>query len=152
MWERWNSYSHEDGFGNAQMNSFNHYAYGAIGTWMYERVAGLAADPAHPGYKHIIINPLVDGPLDSASAEYETPYGLAKSAWAKSATTLTMDVIIPANTTATVTFPANDGNAIQVNGTALKESEWAPATQVNARGNITAKLTAGTFRFELPRP
>ena len=56
MWERWNSYSHKDGFGNAGMNSFNHYAYGAIGQWMYERIAGLGgiqqmadrADAANP--------------------------------------------------------------------------------------------------------
>ena len=57
MWERWNSYSHKDGFGNAGMNSFNHYAYGAIGQWMYERMAGLAPDPKNPGYKHFFIQP-----------------------------------------------------------------------------------------------
>jgi alpha-L-rhamnosidase len=105
MWERWNSYSHEDGFGNVSMNSFNHYAYGAIGQWMYERVAGLAPDPAHPGYKHFFIRPVVGGPLTSARAELETPYGKASSAWELKSGTLTMNITVPPNTTATLVFP-----------------------------------------------
>ncbi|MCO6045466.1 glycoside hydrolase family 78 protein [Aeoliella sp. ICT_H6.2] len=108
MWERWNSYSHTDGFGNAGMNSFNHYAYGAIGQWMYERIAGLAPDPKQPGYKHLIIRPLIDGPLDSAKAELETPYGIASSGWTKSDGTATLTVVIPPNTTATLTLPGSD--------------------------------------------
>ena len=79
MWERWNSYTRDKGFGNAEMNSFNHYAYGAIGQWMYERVAGLAPDPASPGYKHFFVRPLIVRQLDSACAELETPYGKANS-------------------------------------------------------------------------
>nr|MCU0750905.1 glycoside hydrolase family 78 protein [Akkermansiaceae bacterium] len=81
MWERWNSYSHENGFGDAGMNSFNHYAYGAIGQWMHERIAGLAPDTAQPGYKHFFIQPAPGGPLTSARAELMTPYGKASSAW-----------------------------------------------------------------------
>jgi alpha-L-rhamnosidase len=105
MWERWNSYSHDKGFGNAGMNSFNHYAYGAIGQWMYERVAGLAPDPASPGYKHFIVRPLIGGPLDSARAELETPYGKAVSSWKKHGGKITMNVVVPPNTTATIEFP-----------------------------------------------
>ena len=105
MWERWNSYSHEKGFGNAKMNSFNHYAYGAIGQWMYERVAGLAPDPAHPGYKHFFVRPLIGVPLDSARAELDTPYGRASSSWARRDGKLTMEVVVPPNTTATIEFP-----------------------------------------------
>lgn len=105
MWERWNSYSHEAGFGDATMNSFNHYAYGAIGQWLYERVAGLAPDPAHPGYKHFFVRPLVGGPLSSARAELETPYGKAVSAWRQRDGKVVLDVVVPPNTTATVEFP-----------------------------------------------
>jgi len=106
MWERWNSYSRDKGFGDASMNSFNHYAYGAIGQWMYERVAGLAPDPASPGYKHFFVRPLI-GPqqLDSARAELETPYGLASSGWIKQQGKVAMDVVVPPNTTATIEFP-----------------------------------------------
>lgn len=105
MWERWNSYSHDAGFGDAGMNSFNHYAYGAIGQWLYERIAGLAPDPAQPGYKHFFVRPLVHGPLDSARAELETPYGRAVSAWQKHDHLVSLEIVVPPNTTATVEFP-----------------------------------------------
>ncbi|TWU57087.1 Bacterial alpha-L-rhamnosidase [Rubripirellula tenax] len=105
MWERWNSYSHTDGFGDASMNSYNHYAYGAIGQFMYERVAGLSPDPKHPGYKHFFVRPLIGGPLTSARAELETGYGTAVSGWTLNDGKLVMEVVVPPNTTATVAFP-----------------------------------------------
>jgi len=105
MWERWNSYTRDKGFGDVEMNSFNHYAYGAIGQWMYERVAGLAPDPAQPGYKHFFVRPLIVPQLDSARADLETPYGKASAAWAKRNGKAVLDVIVPPNTTATVEFP-----------------------------------------------
>ncbi|MEY4244028.1 MAG: hypothetical protein RLZZ245_1613 [Verrucomicrobiota bacterium] len=105
MWERWNSYSHADGFGDAGMNSFNHYAYGAIGQWMHERIAGLAPDPAQPGYKHFFIQPAPGGSLTSARAELQTPYGKASSAWILKNGTLNVEAIVPPNTTATFMLP-----------------------------------------------
>ena len=111
MWERWNSYSHEHGFGDVKMNSFNHYAYGAIGQWMYERIAGLAPDPANPGYKHFFIRPLLIDQLDSARADLETPFGQASSGWVKQDRQLSLHVEVPPNTTATLLFP--DGRAPQ---------------------------------------
>ncbi|MEI6493476.1 MAG: alpha-L-rhamnosidase C-terminal domain-containing protein, partial [Verrucomicrobiota bacterium] len=106
MWERWNSYTKESGFGSAGMNSFNHYAYGAIGQWLYERVAGLAPDPKQPGYKHFFVRPLILPELSSARAELETPYGKAAVSWAKKSGKLTLDVRVPPNTTATLEYPA----------------------------------------------
>ncbi|TWU39621.1 glycoside hydrolase family 78 protein [Novipirellula artificiosorum] len=105
MWERWNSYSHTDGFGDVGMNSFNHYAYGAVGQWMYERIAGLSPDPAHPGYKHFFVRPILGGPLTSASAELETGYGKAASGWQHVGDKVELTVTVPPNTTATVVFP-----------------------------------------------
>ncbi len=105
MWERWNSYSHEKGFGDAGMNSFNHYAYGAIGQWMHERIAGLAPDPARPGYKHFFIQPAPGGPLTTARAELMTPYGKASSAWILENRKLRIEAVVPPNTTATLVLP-----------------------------------------------
>lgn len=105
MWERWNSYSRKDGFGDATMNSFNHYAYGAIGQWMYERIAGLAPDPEHPGYKHFFVRPLIGKQLDSARAELETPYGTASSAWTRKDGGVELSVVVPPNASATIEFP-----------------------------------------------
>ncbi|MGC3991744.1 MAG: alpha-L-rhamnosidase C-terminal domain-containing protein [Chthoniobacteraceae bacterium] len=105
MWERWNSYTRDKGFGDVEMNSFNHYAYGAIGQWMVERVAGLAPDPAQAGYRHFFIRPLVSPQLDSARATLKTPYGTASSAWTKKAGEIAMDIVVPPNATATVQLP-----------------------------------------------
>ncbi len=147
MWERWNSYSHKDGFGDAGMNSFNHYAYGAIGQWMYERVAGLAPDPARPGYKHFFIRPLVGGPLTSAAAEYETPYGLAKCAWKMKGESLTMDVTVPPNTSATVVFPKVEAARIQLDGKPLGQE-----LKIDGDNNPAMEVSAGNYKFELPAP
>ncbi len=107
MWERWNSYTKDKGFGPVDMNSFNHYAYGAIGQWMMERIAGLAVDPANPGYKHFFVRPLIGVQLDSARAELDTPYGKASSAWMQKNRKVAMDIVVPPNTTATIEFPDN---------------------------------------------
>lgn len=122
MWERWNSYSREHGFGDVGMNSFNHYAYGAIGEWMYERVAGLAPDPAHPGYRHFFVCPLVGAQLDSARAELATPYGRAVSAWKKWNGAFTLQVVVPPNTTATIEIP--DGRPPQTVAAGAYLFEW----------------------------
>ncbi len=106
LWERWNSYSHESGFGDAKMNSFNHYAYGAVGRWMYERLAGLEPVEASPGYKHIRIRPLLNSPLNFAEAKLETRYGLAKTRWQKTRGKLSMEIVIPPNSTGTLQLPA----------------------------------------------
>ncbi|MBN2063343.1 MAG: hypothetical protein JW745_00970, partial [Sedimentisphaerales bacterium] len=105
MWERWNSFTHEKGFETTGMNSFNHYAYGAIGQWMYERLAGLAPDKNMPGYKHIIIKPMFECPLDHAAVELQTPYGLASVKWVKGSGKIVLTAVVPANTTATAELP-----------------------------------------------
>jgi alpha-L-rhamnosidase len=105
MWERWNSFDKEKGFGDASMNSFNHYAYGAIGDWMYSTVAGIALDPAKPGYKHIIIRPQPGGGLTCARGELLTRHGRAACAWVLDGRQLKVNVTIPPNTAATVMLP-----------------------------------------------
>jgi alpha-L-rhamnosidase len=74
---------------------------------MYERVAGLAHDPANPGYKHFFVRPLIGKQLGSARAELETPYGRASSVWVKQNGKVAMDVVVPPNTTATIEFPGD---------------------------------------------
>jgi alpha-L-rhamnosidase len=110
LWERWNSYSHEEGFGKASMNSFNHYAYGAIGEWLYESVAGLQA--AQPGYRRMRIAPRPMPQLTRAEARLETPYGLARSAWQIEGGKLNLSITIPPNTGAEVVWP--DGRKQQL--------------------------------------
>ncbi|HKJ90106.1 MAG TPA: alpha-L-rhamnosidase C-terminal domain-containing protein, partial [Oceanipulchritudo sp.] len=112
MWERWNSYSHSDGFGDAGMNSFNHYAYGAVGQWMYESVAGLVPDPEHPGYAHFFVSPLPGGGLEYAQVELLTACGPVASGWRFEGDTLVMEALVPDGASATVVFPF--GNAEEI--------------------------------------
>jgi alpha-L-rhamnosidase len=102
IWEHWNGYTIEDGFLDEYMNSFNHYAYGSIGQWMYERVAGLQPDPEHPGYNHFFINPLITEHLDGARAELETAYGKALGSWKRQGGQVLLEVIVPPNSSATL--------------------------------------------------
>ena len=81
IWERWNSYTIEEGIGPAGMNSFNHYAYGAVCAWIWKTAAGIATDTVEPGFKHIIMKPVPDRRLGSIDAEYLSAAGLIKSSW-----------------------------------------------------------------------
>jgi len=105
MWERWNSWTPDAGFGDVNMNSFNHYAYGAIGRWMYDTVAGLALDPARPGYRHVLIAPQPGGGLTHARATIRSIRGPIASGWTIDGATVRVEVSLPPNVTATVTLP-----------------------------------------------
>jgi len=105
IWERWDGVKPDGSFQNPQMNSFNHYAYGAIGEWMYRIVAGVRIDEAKPGYKHIIIEPRPGGGLTYAKASLETMYGRVAAGWEKAGDQLRVKIVIPPNTTATVRLP-----------------------------------------------
>ena len=104
-WERWNSYTKADGFGPVSMNSFNHYAYGAVLGWMYRTVAGIAPDSASPGFKHIIMSPKPDKRLGYVKAEYKSAAGLIKSAWRYDGDEWIWEFTIPDGATASVTVP-----------------------------------------------
>ena len=105
IWERWNSYTLENGMGPKGMNSFNHYAYGCVCEWIWETAAGIASDPVCPGFKHIIMKPVPDKRLGSINAEYKSAAGLIKSSWKFDGDTWTWNFTVPEGATATVTLP-----------------------------------------------
>ena len=105
IWERWNSYMVKEGMGPKGMNSFNHYAYGCVCEWIWETCAGIASDPAQPGFKHIIMKPIPDKRLGHISAEYQSAAGLIKSAWCYEGDQWIWDFTIPEGATASVTLP-----------------------------------------------
>ncbi|MEO0731794.1 MAG: family 78 glycoside hydrolase catalytic domain [Bacteroidota bacterium] len=119
MWERWNSYTQEDGFNPEGMNSFNHYAYGAIGQWLYERVAGIR--PRAAGYREIEFAPLPGGPLTSAAATYESPYGRIASSWSLEGGDMRLELTVPPGTTGRLTLPANYNRLRLHNGEEVTE-------------------------------
>jgi len=105
IWERWDGEKPDGSFQDAGMNSFNHYAYGAIGEWMYRVIAGIEIDRSQPGYKHVLIQPHPGGGLTSTKASVHSMYGRVASSWEVKGGTMTMSVEIPANTTASVRLP-----------------------------------------------
>lgn len=119
IWERWDGIKPDGSFQNARMNSFNHYAYGAIGEWLYRVVAGIEIDPAEPGYKHVLFQPRPGGGLTWARATLESPYGLVASAWRVSESGFHLNVTVPANARGTVRLPAQSLDAISESGQPL---------------------------------
>ena len=105
IWERWNSYTLESGMGPAGMNSFNHYAYGAVCAWIWETVAGIAADTSAPGFKHIIMRPIPDKRLGFVKAEYQSAAGPIKSEWRYEGDKWIWNFTVPEGATASVTLP-----------------------------------------------
>jgi alpha-L-rhamnosidase len=105
IWERWDSQKPDGSFQDSSMNSFNHYAYGAIGEWMYRVMAGLETDEAAPGYKHVLIQPRPGGGFTRVKASHETPYGRVSSSWTLEGGRFALDAEVPPNTRATVRLP-----------------------------------------------
>ncbi len=108
IWERWNSYMADKGMGPSGMNSFNHYAYGCVGQWIWECAAGIAADTADPGFRHIIMKPVPDKRLGYLDASFQSAAGLIRSCWKYDGDDCTWTFTIPEGATATVTLPGSD--------------------------------------------
>jgi alpha-L-rhamnosidase len=117
IWERWNSYMKEKGMGPNGMNSFNHYAYGAVCQWIWQTCAGIASDPAQPGFKHIIMRPVPDKRLGFVKAEYHSAAGLIKSSWKYEGDKWIWDFTIPEGATASVTLPGQSESHEYTGGT-----------------------------------
>jgi alpha-L-rhamnosidase len=123
IWERWDGIKPDGTFQDVGMNSFNHYAYGAIGNWLYEKVAGIQPNPENPGYKNIIVKPVISDKLKFAGASYKSMYGEIKSRWELEAKNVQLSVTIPANTMARIFIPANENSVITENGKLIESLE-----------------------------
>lgn len=102
IWEHWDGMKDDGSMWSADMNSFNHYAYGAIGEWMYRAMAGIEADPEHPGFKHAILYPRIGGNLKYTAGKYHSIYGDVGVKWEVQGKQITLTVQIPVNTTAEI--------------------------------------------------
>jgi alpha-L-rhamnosidase len=106
IWERWNGWTPEQGFYSPRMNSFNHYAFGAVGDWMYRYLAGL--NPVEPGYRRTELRPRPGGGLLAAQATHQSLYGTHECSWHITDGTLHVDVQVPPNTSATLVLPGDE--------------------------------------------
>ena len=150
IWERWNGIRTDGSFEPASMNSFNHYAYGAIGDWMYRVMVGIDTYEDGPGYQHIKIEPHIGGNFTFASASLKTYYGTVSSGWKLNGGSILIDVVIPPNAHATVILPASSRNEITENGKALTEDIKTVASDHTAK-SIQLEIGSGKYQFEVKR-
>ena len=102
IWEHWDGINDEGKLWSADMNSFNHYAYGAVADWMYEVMAGIKIDDSSPAFSNIIFEPITDKRIDFVSASIETKNGVVSSSWKRDGKTVTYTFNVPQGTTATI--------------------------------------------------
>lgn len=147
IWERWDGIKTDSTFQTPGMNSFNHYAYGAIGDWMYRTITGLAE--ISPGYKEIKIAPVPGGKLTQASAELITPYGLTKSSWSIEESIFKFDVIVPPNSSAQVTLPHAASKRITEKSIDIQKVKVIKDINTVGR-DVKLALGSGVYHFEYP--
>jgi len=155
IWERWNSYTKEKGFGgeqNASMNSFAHYSFGAVCEWMFFRLAGI--DSTAPGYREIIIRPSPPSPdsnparepINWVKAHYDSVRGRIESNWTLKQGRFELTTVIPANTTATVYVPAKDSADVTENGKPLAKGAGVDFLRMEG-GRAVFRVASGRYRF-----
>jgi alpha-L-rhamnosidase len=146
IWERWDGQKPDGSFQDKGMNSFNHYAYGAIGEWMYRVMAGIEIDEAVPGYKHILIQPRPGGGFRSVKASHKTMYGKVSSSWKLGDTTFELAVEIPPNTRATVRLPKAQLANVMEGGQPLSRENGI--TGERQEGDfVVLEIGSGAYRF-----
>lgn len=146
IWERWDGIRTNGDFQAVTMNSFNHYAYGAIGDWMYRVMVGLDTDNNAVGYKKIRIQPHVGGTFTHASATYETQYGKLSSGWKIQDGKLILHALVPANTTATIYIPAAAATDVFENGLPLSSVKEIQVVG-KEKEYVVVKLGSGKYEF-----
>jgi len=146
IWERWDGWTEEKGFQNPGMNSFNHYAFGSIGEWLYCYVTGIDLDPEMPGFKRIVIHPYPGEGLDYARASYNSIHGNIVSGWQKDGDSFVLNVTIPTNTTALVYVPADEGASISESGKPAEKAEGVTFVRHEKRYAVF-NVGSGTYIF-----
>ncbi|CAM3591767.1 glycoside hydrolase family 78 protein [Rahnella bruchi] len=137
IWEHWDGIKPDGSMWSADMNSFNHYAYGAVGEWLYRVAAGIEADEEHPGFKHFIIKPLTGGGLSWLETRYQSVYGAIGVRWEVSGKEVSLCVKVPANTSATL---------VLTDGEALLEADGVDFIR-NTEG-FSAEIGSGEYRLK----
>ena len=144
MWERWNGDQMSD---DPSMNSYNHYAYGAVADWIYRYAAGVDATPLDAGFHTIVLHPVFDARLGKISFDYASAYGPIHSDWTVTAQTAEWHVTIPANTTGWLPLAAGQAAKYRLDGASLAESKLA--TSASREGLAGYELAPGSYTFEV---
>jgi len=166
VWERWDSFTKEYGFqgvngnNNASMNSFSHYAFGAVMEWAFRDLAGI--DSEQDGFRHVLIQPNIPSPdlknidpnvpvLDWVEARYVHPRGMIASRWERSDKSTSLDVVLPPNTTGTVVLAVPPSVEIYEGGKSLQDAHQVQVLPSSERG-LALRIGSGTYHFEWHQP
>lgn len=148
IWERWDGQKPDGSFQDKGMNSFNHYAYGAVGDWMYQVAAGIDVNAAAPGYKHILIQPQPGGGLTRISAAHMSMYGRVSSKWQIENGSFSLVAEIPVNTRASVSLPKATLDQVKEGSTALSADKTLQARQEGDA--VVVEVGSGKYVFSYP--
>ena len=144
IWERWNSYTHENGFNSFSMNSFNHYTYGSIEEWMMAYTIGIQRDEDNPGYKHFFLQPRFGGTFQYINGGFESVYGQSNSGWKLTGKGYIYDAEIPANTTATLLIETTSPDKV----TFLKGKDAITGSSYE-NGKAVFELKSGVYTVQI---
>ena len=147
IWERWNGWTPENGFGDPGMNSFAHYSFGAVCQWMFENIGGIKTDG--PGFKNIIIRPEPDDKLSWAKTSFDSIRGAIVSNWSVSDGHFDLDVTIPPNTRAKVYIPSGDAGNITESGVIAQNAEGVMFLERHDEYTVY-KVASGSYKFTAP--
>jgi alpha-L-rhamnosidase len=144
-WERWNG---DQMLNDPSMNSYNHYAYGAVGEWLYRYAAGVDTVSTDPGFHTIYLHPNFDAGLGSVSLDYESPYGTIHSEWNVLRDQATWKIMVPPNTTAVLSPRSTNATSILFKGVPVEHSELHTDTS----GRVEFPAGSYTFTATLKNP
>jgi len=149
MWERWDGWTPGGGFEATTMNSFNHYAFGSVGQYLYSAIGGI--NPASPGYQTILIQPVTGEGLTWANTSYNSTRGLISTAWTNTDGAFDLNVVIPPNTTAQIYVPATNANAVTESGVPATNSPGVTYVGIS-NGYAIYAVGSGTYAWSSPVP
>jgi alpha-L-rhamnosidase len=147
MWERWNG----DQMRDPSMNSYNHYAYGAVADWIYSYAAGIDATPLDPGFHTIYLHPNFDRRLGSLDFSYTSPYGEIQSAWSIQGDQVTWNFTIPPNTTAQLPVDSSQAQFFTLDGSKLADSTKVHVAE-SKNGTKAYEFAAGSYALHAALP
>jgi len=148
MWERWNA---DEMLSDPRMNSYNHYAYGAVADWIYRYAAGIDAVSTDPGFHTILLHPNFDARLKNLNFAYESAYGTIRSAWSVSGNSASWKLTIPANTKGRLPVRPERKESFKLDGRPLSQSSRIQSSRSDG-GYEVYELPAGTYSFEVALP
>jgi alpha-L-rhamnosidase len=148
IWERWNTWTPEDGFADPEMNSLNHAALGTVADWLHQYLAGLA--PGAPGYRTMLVRPRPAAGIEWARATHESPHGSHAVEWTADARRLEVTVEVPPNTFAEVVVP-DTGGTLAVDGHRPRSGARGVVRATSSAGEHRLTLSWGRHHIEVPR-